>query len=473
MQRLNLELLVKVLERVKQSERLSCCALVNKEWQQATKKATGELVHTIFIGSTKPRSKEKELFEGLSAWLDSNQSVLTDLTLHFWRTCAARNIVGVQLPFWSLKRLSTLRLSMGSCIVAATPAGATARTLTAAKMVSAKVKAAGLEFLVSLTALTRLELFEAQLDLGYISSCPRLQHLDLRDVLHTPVAQLSSAVLAVETPWFGAGSDAVAKLQIATHGLLDVALPQLAQLTYLHYSCRLPRGTVRDGMAGLSNLQCLRTLRLGGAVQKDLIHIPTNLTGMYITLFDRGQLALNISTTPQLLQMKQLKGLGIYFSRTCHISSELLSSLNQLTYLDLAYSILDTSMAVDELLSSLQELTNLKSLCLRGSLEASPTRLDSYAGLTASNQLTFLDVRCTLSAVAAYHMFPSACPPKEVKVLVADAGLFQAADSFSRMSASCPGLEQLKVSNKELGKGLVELEVRLSYYCIDLCGSQN
>lgn len=437
-----MDLLAEVLRHIGQRDRISCCLLVEKKWQQAVMMATTSIVCT---------ARSDAALRSLSAWLTSNEHAtkIRDLGVTGLRLGQATySNLTVDLPLWNLTHIKVLQLT--HCNLKVTPVDSTknvTRTLTAATASPATSLSGSL---AALTALSRLALKDTLLDLSTIGSLPALQHLDLCRVGHsadpaTPNCRLSAASAALghsqDTP-YGAPYD-----------IPSMWVPQLSQLTQLTYLAvayspfEIPTQPAASAItACLSSLQCLQRLELNIVVLKAtyLGHLPASLTALSLCEVTD----LNPDTLPNMQQLTNLQSLQLIDAQ--HFDPAVLSTLIHLTQLYIikgnfrAATVTAEQCMEERLMAALQGMTQLQQLDLSDSLQNEFSKPEMYAALTASSKLVHLIlVNCKFPSGARDFVFPVSSPTKALQVVRTAADLVRS--DLGRLAFSCPALEHLEI----------------------------
>lgn len=463
---LPVDLLAEVLQHVEQTERLGCCSLVCKIWQQAAKLATSKVEFTF---------DAEQGLGSLTAWLKSNKFlnkltsiIIGDDTAHD----PALPVPSLELDCVQLEQLTSLELC--GCHVKAVTATDESHAHSAAVMTSAAetvlpyaaaagtagrtpVTASNLKSLGALTALNSLDLVDTCLDLDELSCCTGLQWLGMCNVRHitTEPAEDTAPDFRVQ-----------ASPTLCPTPQIACALPALMQLTHLNISHKYCQDDEEQQQlasiicASIGNLRQLRSLRLGlkSITADHLAHLPNRLTALYIA--DAPQ--LTFAKTPQLAQMTGLRELGVIGSPS--IDALLLSTVTQLTRLVIVTS--DRSpVAEDELLTALQRLQLLKSLQLPGCFEQDSPMLDLYAALTISCELEELDLRnCIIPPNAFPFMFPPSRVRQHLTTVHITSDLLGSIDNCEYLIGCCPALVEFRMKDLRLlpaRAGLVDVQVSL------------
>lgn len=464
--RLPVELLAAVLQHTQQNDRLSCCALVSRKWRQAANMATCVLTCTADVNS--------ERFSSLSAWLNKSAYACTVQSINVQYTegtyISSNSVRPVlQLPFHGLESLRSLKLPKCALEAVAAPADVVTSLRPAAAECSVSQTVAGLTHdtaaavpaapdgytsLGALTALSNLGLSETLVDLFELSSCTRLQHLQLLRVSHPAAAADSPSV----------GADCSGEHTQYKPAELMSMLAQLTQLTFLDVSASggLPEESEdTDPVLQLSfgSLQQLQGLRLAFSVhgQLQLVKLPTILTLLHWDFAEE----LTPQTALDMHKLTQLQELQIYFAS--HMDAALLSTLTQLTCLHLHHVQFDTIPAVSGLMATLLQLTKLEDLNLCGSLFAVLPAIEQYAAITASSRLVSLDLwECRFPQHVSRHVFAAGGSQMSLTSLVTDASLLSGDGAFRRLTSCCPALQQLEILDNQFDVFYRNLDISVS-----------
>lgn len=488
-QDLPLELLAAVLQHLQQKDRLTSCALVNKIWREAANMATTKL--SCFTA--------QKGFDSLLLWFGKNKYASRIREIFVGDGDDGRVIFN--LPADILVNLESLYImpvcnlvvtNRASCTGPAAPAVPNAANITsgatALEVFTGKVPSEPhVVSIPALRALKELTLDMTHLDLSDLGSCTALQHLWLCLVNHhepvsssLPVVTSSdkaansspqdllasdeaAAGVAAEPEDNAAEDDPFNDLEEDVPGYeveekkvrylppqLVAALPQLTQLTSLslqYSSClRGEQHPTKPVSASLSSLQQLKRLQINIEDFKglDLTHLPTSLTSLQMQGCYQRPTVMTVVTMPGLQHLVQLQSL--HLSDISRLDAELLSSLINLTALNLSGCSFASTSAVQQLLVGLQHLDKLETLDLCESLKRQATTADVYSAMTASSQLTWLSIEhCSYASRAVEHIFPGPDSSSTLRRFSADAHLFQEPGSLGRLSASCPTLEGLDI----------------------------
>lgn len=420
---------VMVLQSIEQRERISLCSLVNSAWNKAVKRSVSSLECELYTTAQ---------YQSLSSWLTTNSSVssINSMTVGSnlcYRELCITDIPYLQLPYFALSNLKTLRLQCCSMLPA---------SMTAIGTSSVEVQAASLESLAALTALTQLQLEKCYVRLYELRSCTQLRHLDLQLIpfLDGRIPAADGSMQAVETE-------------------LAAALPQLQHLTHLSVGMCLQRertivldfGPVSKACSNLMQLQVLQIGQYVAVPERSFAHLPVSLHMLKMYSYS----IITVAAAPhleQLTNLQQLQLVDMYIPQP-----EVVLSCPQLTRLDVVdlfrldepnYGLSeDTAEDIElKLLAVLLELKQLKHLSLSGSLICN-LPVESYAAITASSQLTYLDLTsCNIKPSAAWQIFVQGRCSSLVKIQAA-LPLLESPGSYRLLVSCCPALQSLHVDN--------------------------
>ncbi|WIA17848.1 hypothetical protein OEZ85_009354 [Tetradesmus obliquus] len=198
-----------------------------------------------------------------------------------------------------------------------------------------------------------------------------------------------------------------------------------------------------------SSLQQLQELRLGVETPRTLQDLPLILTLLKLNWL--GTERLRSSTAPGVAQLTALQHfeVDVYDSQIC---PSIVRHMQQLRHLDLQ-DIVGEELPV--LLSALQSMQQLQHLSLYSNIGHAPEDIavQQYAALTASSELTHLDVSWddhVMAGGAPQNMFAEGkqLPLLQNLYFGMDRGgghcpqLFEQGD-LARLAAACPALQQL------------------------------
>lgn len=366
----------------------------------------------------------------------------------------------LQLPFSRLRHLKALELPWCHLQRTSSEMDTSSETNTTQTLRTSKQQS-----LAALTALSRLQLEETCLDHSELINCTTLQHLSMKTVSHLTASQPATAAASevADVPTLGWSF-----CDICWPTQLTVALPHLTQLTHLDVDYTSFEGTCQvETTISLSRLQQLRVLR----VVLPLSHFQV----IHLTELPSSLTLLDLENPPEIpikgmQQLVQLQDLHILAASDTHLLC--VSSLTRLTQLALQGCRIRNFDSINQLVMALQHLQHLKVLQLSDALAlADPAELyiptpGSYAALTASTQLTSLQLTTTAFPPGA-NRFVFSAPVgrlKALKELMASADLFAGPDSFARMVDCCPGLQWLEVDNDhDFDHNHLDLQVRKSH----------
>ena len=166
-----------------------------------------------------------------------------------------------------------------------------------------------------------------------------------------------------------------------------------------------------------------------------------------------AQLSLSPSSTPGLMQLTALQELEV--SKVGRFDADLLSSMPRLQRLVLRHLQLADE---DAGLSVLNQLTCLQHLAIslpHAAIEQAPA-------LTASSQLTFLDISNNLVLQPGYeHMFPAGRQLPQLRELRATMALLGSCPVVDEFVRCCPALEVLHLGSA------ADQEVDDTFYAFD------
>lgn len=439
---LSKDTLILVLKHIEPKQRLSTCAFVSKDWRQTANLATSHI---------KCELGTPERYASLSGWLSRNcsnnqiEALEVDGSMGDCppSVSVAEAAPRLQLPV-CLGKLQVLKLELLECKLQA--AGDTTTTTEAVTSSPPAVTAS----ISALTALTRLELDLCWIDLSGLGSCTNLRHLVLDGFA------LESAAMSV-----AAGSDSEADDEDNRVGsMLAAALPQLQLLTHLELQGNSPDIRFPASFQGFGVLQQLQELRLQRGchiTSSSSLRFPASLTLLQMLRLPE----MTVVAAPTITQLSNLQHLDI--SSTKHFDPVLLLSFPKLKFLRIRCSLADTvageAAATATLLSNLVQLTQLQHLNLQYTLAVKLEAAEPYAALTASSQLTYLNISSTaVPASAAQCIFAAEQPSKGLLEVQVDAAAFAAAGSFKRLALCCPALQTLTVASRSLPRN-VEVQV--------------
>jgi hypothetical protein len=249
------------------------------------------------------------------------------------------------------------------------------------------------------------------------------------------------------------------------HSNSSLDMSGLLMLTHLHLSDDCATDAA---LASVSGLTCLQELEvLGGFyTERGLAALPPTLTELYVC----GNVMLAPGSTPAVAQLTALRRLKVNHL-SYGLSTAVLSSLSSLQHLAVACSLLPSAPSAGDLndgdrdldLAPLSGLTQLHSLSLPVHFvdEAAYGAGTNAAALTASSQLTCLNMRGLVEQQQYSHMFPAGRQLPRLKELWATMGLLGTAKDASALAKCCPNLEHLDVS-----KGVFAWSVVLVYSVI-------
>lgn len=394
-----------------------------------------------------------ESFDSLSLWLSSKQHTARIQSINVQKPegYSSTNYI-LQLPFFNLKQLQSLKLPR--CRLEATLAAVLmhAATSNLSPALSTRSAARASASLGALTALSRLELDATMLDLSGLSCCTALQHLSLHDVNHASKpskVQLAAVSIAEQIQRNAASNGVNMPVQLA------VALPHLTKLThlqlqYIHRKQNQQQKQLATTIASaLSNLQRLQGLQLGLGVHATghLAQLPTRLTALHMLAAP----VLTLDTVPHLSRLLALQQLHVLAAKV--IDPAALLSLTQITLLALSKCSIRQATAVEELLAALQHLKQLRHLDLTGTLHAVYPNPECFAALTASSELTTLDLHeCILSSQAGSHMFRVSCPLAKLIYMATSSDPFSShhPGCIEQLVACCSALQELYIGDDDM-----------------------
>lgn len=403
-----------MLQHVNTAERLRGCAVVSTSWHSAAIAAT----NSVTARSNRGYGLSKEQCTALSSWLRAHAGtgVLVDsITVHG----RSLHVSQLQLP---VQQLGTLRkLDLKQITLSGTPSGSQ----------HCDMDSNSVELPPELSALTCLKLNDCPIQLNALPLFTQLQKLCLisgyrrGDVSNSTLASLVS---------------------------LAAALPGMQQLTHL----QLHGSYASDAaVSALRHLPRLEVLQLGECKCKaaSFAALPASLTTLEL-LADRDdmipvsqRLRVSPGSTPGLTQLTALQTLWV--EKVHSFDAQLLGSMPKLQ----TVVVMDCSLAGGGTgLSALQALACLQHLDLHSAEvegQGNMTAAD-VAALTASNQLTYLDLGRVLAAGDYKHMFPEGCVRPQLRALTATMQLLSDHEAVRALVRCCPQLEDIDLSD---GKG--------------------
>lgn len=348
----------------------------------------------------------------------------------------------LKLPIHKLCNLQTLRLTLCHLQLATT-------NLTS-KVQSAPGLAAIPGSLTGLTALRELKLDRCTAHLEDLSCCTALQHLNLCFGPLTLSEKNTSSCndRPKEEAW------------------LSATLPHLQQLLSLKldksYGMFDERINFAVCGAAISNLQKLQLLQLGRDIavsDSSLQYLPSTLHTLIISAgvpICNKRTQFTVDVAQHLQQLTNLECLQLYSVDVMY--PQLLLNCLGLTRLDLVGSSLppfdyDGGLHYVELglLSSLHQLQRLRHLDLTGTLEGCMHEArDAYSGLTASSQLTYLNLTaCHCQHEAVEAIFAANQPCRSLAELHIPYQMLQAEGSCLLLLGCCHALQHLNILYKE------------------------
>jgi hypothetical protein len=446
-------LTAQILQHVPQQQRLQQCALVCKAWASAAAVAT---VHV------EQKYKPAQTIPAIGSWLRQHAAQLESLQLSYRGRQRQP-----QLPWAKLAKLQRLQLwgfalslpgerdSSGSG-----SSGEDTRSPAPLLLPSLQhLELVGVE-LISVSSLLQLA-----------ASAPGLTSLKIDHISFAQV-QFDSGALNPFTD----GIDKAGVQQVAA------AMPRLLQQLLRLAVLELPG--IPMSAAAMQQLGCMQGLQEVSLEQVhhtpmyELQHLPSSITQLHF----RGFMYMpedyrNPSMPPQLQQLAGLLRLKLH---GCAVPPTVLGAFTRLQALKLQGCTLLPAPADDDdletegtaaLLDALAGMTCLQDLCLAlQGLDTVSTAPQRFAALTASTQLTRLDVqpadRLPLAKGAAQYMFPAGrqLPLLEVLTLSPEVtGPDTGAENewcidgaeLHNIATCCPGLVWLDISNAVRPGGVV------------------
>lgn len=228
-------------------------------------------------------------------------------------------------------------------------------------------------------------------------------------------------------------------------------------------------------------LPCTQELLLQGSVctADSFKALPDSLTKLQIDsthLKEEPDLFLGPSSTPGLTQLSALQWLEVSYAAEFDV--DLLDSLRSLQHLAVKHSMLTTAddgpgLAV---LSSLTDLRHLE-LPAGSDQDLVAATAAAVAALTASSQLTFLDLQGRVSHEDYFKLFPETTVPgelfefilpdvrpvPELRVLRATMGLLCDRAAVNMLVEWCPQLQAIDLSVSIPGEPSADLEPQILY----------
>lgn len=374
---LPMDLLAEVLSCIEQKQRFLSCSLVSKAWNDAVKLTSKRLA----CGLAEPVQ-----YQALGRWLANNSSIscmetiAVQSSLERWNDVDFAALPVLQLPLQKLCKLQQLELQLCHLLPAESASSTSLGSGSSAVQHTADSAARGLP--AQLTALTKLSLDCCKVDLGDLSYCTSVLHLDLTLLMVTD-RELTDLD----------GKAGVEGLIIRN------ILANLPQLRFLQLDALI----VSEGMlqfsefsSALDNLQQLQVLRLGSRIVTDedsLNDIPVSLTQLSLRRPKNWWYGPtpSVVATPRLSQLSELQHLDL--RNVYYFEPALLTSYPQLTHLTLKQAMYAEEGYLLALMSALQSLKHLQHMDLDGSLLHDMPHQEPYASLTLSSTLTHLDLR--------------------------------------------------------------------------------
>uniref|UniRef100_A0A383V902 F-box domain-containing protein n=1 Tax=Tetradesmus obliquus TaxID=3088 RepID=A0A383V902_TETOB len=225
----------------------------------------------------------------------------------------------------------------------------------------------------------------------------------------------------------------------------------LSQLTSLDLGREWYREAAPTFCPPWSSLQHLQELRLGVETPRMLQDLPLSLTLLKLNWL--GTERLHSSTAPGVAQLTALQHfeVDVYDSQIC---PSILRHMQQLRHLDLQDIVGEELPVLLSALQSMQQLQRLSLYSIKGQVPED-NAVHQYAALTASSQLTHLDLSWddqVMAGGAAQYMFAEG---KQLPLLQNlcfgmdhweghSPQLFEQGD-LARLAAACPALQQLWV----------------------------
>ena len=399
------QLLALVLARLEPAERLGTMARVCSTWHAAAVIATNSITASGPMWRVLRSGINQVQASALSGWLQAHAAAaaLDSLAVQGDRW----NFAILQLPVQQLASLRSLDLER----------------ITVAVQGREDAQAAFPDLPPELSGITRLRLWDADVGLSTLPAFTNLRHLAI--VPGRP--QISSLELS---------------------GLL--------QLTHL----RLSQAYAQDAvLASLTSLTCLQELEVDGSTYtaNGLAALPASLTKLCVS----GTITLAPGSTPAVAQLTALQWLEVTYA--AGFSTAVLRSMSSLQHLAVRSASLlpaatgdddnqdseesDEEEAREVDLSVLRGLTQLQHLELPvgGAEHAAADPEADVAALTASSQLTCLDIAGLVEQQHYCSIFPEGRRLPELRELRATMGLLGSSGDAEALTQCCPNLERLEV----------------------------
>ena len=398
------ELLALVLARLDPAERLGSMARVCSAWRTAAVIASNSISARGRVcwgrAGPEPSGFTQDKATALSGWLQAHAAAaaLDSLEVTVSHThshrCPQRDFPTIQLPVQQLASLRSLDLERIKVDIQG----------------AADTQAAPAVLPPELSGLTSLRLWRAELGLSTLPAFTNLQHLALE--LGNSSFDLSGLLL----------------------------------LTHLHLSHDCADDAV---LASVSSLTCLQELHLGVGCYTDsgLAALPPCITKLVVG----GDVTLAPNSTPAVAQLTALQWLEV--NCAAGFSTAVLRSMSSLRHLDVQHTPLlaaagdgdngDIDLAV---LNGLTQLQHLELPIEPLADEAAVGPEADVAALTASSQLTYLNIERLVAHQHYRKMFAEGRQLPKLKELHATMGVLGTADNAQALVRCCPNLERLEVS---------------------------
>jgi hypothetical protein len=365
------EVLIQVLQRVQQRQRLRSCSLVCHAWNQAAAAATKGI--TLEVAGINNSS--------ITQWLRKHGSNLTRLKL---TSGSFRSGQLLCLPYVQLTQLRSFHLE-GFLLDAEEPAAAATGSNPSSKHGSSSSSSSNL--LSHLSSLTQLHLQKITFGGCFSKGLRSLAALTaLQDLTLGHKFNMAQASTQQQQQQQQQGTRSAGTVQPAQNMVQLLSLNQLTQLTRIEMN---PGNFSKAAVAPLSALQQLQYVKLHsslGAAQaaRLLADLPASITHLQFSWGDDSQ-PLSCSNAPGISSLTALRNLQVLRWGPWKSSNSrggfdplLLSRLQQLRVLELHWSSRD---ALPGLLKVMPGLSNLVQLDLEcGDIKALPaTQAARYA----------------------------------------------------------------------------------------------
>lgn len=398
------QVLSAVLKQIEQTQRLRCCAVVSRTWHTAAHMATNSITAT---GPPTPYGGRVGLNDdkctALSHWLSTHGAVAALESMVVAGAGSSGAIHTVQLP---VPQLATLRRLEARDVKLADAEAAAEEDRT--------------ELPLGLSALTHLRLRNCRMELSALPAFMALQHLSLAG--HSGDSTISAVLEAI---------------------------PALQLLTYLELSGQYAVDAVMSGVQHLPNLEqlLLCTDYRSGCTAASFAALPASITKLCIKHSKcplAQPLLLSADNTPGLTQPTTLQWLDV---SDVVFDLALLASLQSLRHVAIEGALAAAPVGVQGVgLAVLSSLTALEHLKLTPhTLPNQPTSAD-IAALTASSQLTYLDIGSGIARGHYSHMFPAGRQLQQLRGLRATMGIMARTQDTITLARCCPNLQQLELS---------------------------